>query len=387
MSCCSSINPRELVFLLQRCHRLRINESRWRVGEQPAQPQCELLGSRERAVRRCTADALRQRPNTRCRALLARFAALDPDPILLAGRRGVPVGRKSCLLAVLCAMSSFGARLSATMTPAHFGSRMAAMARGSITVFLVLVAALGAGSLRATAAAAAQPLASAERADPVRPLGWLKAGNSAALDEYYSHQQQDYEAGRISDERLYASFHKLCGDSLDDEASYDRWVQTFPNSYAAVLARGIYFYRMAWEVRGNKYLTETSAQQIEAMKNRLARARSELLASLKLTSKPYLSTLYLLDAAMIQGSAEERRRWYEDAMAIDPSNVLIPYRYMFSLRPRWGGSYRQMEEFLAQEQAQQAPPALLAKLAMLIHADQAEDAMQAGDNQKIFDEW
>jgi len=79
-------------------------------------------------------------------------------------------------------MSSFGARLSATMTPAHFGSRMAAMARGSITVFLVLVAALGAGSLRATAAAAAQPLASAERADPVRPLGWLKAGNSAALD-------------------------------------------------------------------------------------------------------------------------------------------------------------------------------------------------------------
>ena len=86
-------------------------------------------------------------------------------------------------------------------------------------------------------------------------------------------------------------------------------------------------------------------------------------------------------------SAEERRRWYEEGMAIDPSNTLIPYRYMFSLRPRWGGSYRQMEDFLAQEQAQQTPPALLARLAMLIHADQAEDAMQAGDNQKIFDEW
>jgi tetratricopeptide (TPR) repeat protein len=90
---------------------------------------------------------------------------------------------------------------------------------------------------------------------------------------------------------------------------------------------------------------------------------------------------------MLQGSAEERRRWYEEGMAIDSSNALICYRYMFSLRPRWGGSYRQMEDFLAQEQAQQAPPALLARLAQLIHADEAEDAMHAGDNQKIFDEW
>jgi hypothetical protein len=90
---------------------------------------------------------------------------------------------------------------------------------------------------------------------------------------------------------------------------------------------------------------------------------------------------------MLQGSAQERRRWFEEGMAIDPSNTLIRYRYMFSLRPRWGGSYQQMEDFLGQQRAQQTPPALLARLAMLIHADKAEDAMKAGANQKIFDEW
>jgi tetratricopeptide (TPR) repeat protein len=263
---------------------------------------------------------------------------------------------------------------------------MAVMARGSTTVFLVLVAVLGAEP-RAAETAAPQRPADANTADAVQLLGWLEAGNSAALDEYYSRQQQDYEAGRISDERLYASFHKLYEDSLDNEASYDRWVEAFPNSYAAVLARGVYFYRMAWAVRGDKYLTETPTPQLEAMKSWAGRALPELLASLKLTSKPYLSTLYLLNAAMLQGSAEERRRWYERGMAIDPSNALIRYRYMFSLRPRWGGSYGQMEAFLAQARAQQAPPALLARLAMLIHADKAEGAMQAGDNQKIFDEW
>jgi Domain of unknown function (DUF4034) len=261
------------------------------------------------------------------------------------------------------------------------------MARGSSTVFLLLIAVFGAGPLRAADTTAAQASAHADSADPVQPLAWLKAGNYATLDEYYSHQQQDYEAGRISDERLYASFRELYEDSLGNERFYDRWVQAYPNSYAALLARGAYLYRMAWAVRGEKYLTQTSAEQIAAMRNWLSRARPDLLASLKLANKPYLSTLYLLNVAMLQGSADERRRWYEQGMAIDPANALIRYRYMFSLRPRWGGSYRQMEDFLARTEAQQVPPARLARLAMLIHADMAEDAMQAADDEKTFEEW
>ena len=132
------------------------------------------------------------------------------------------------------------------------------MARGSITVSLVLVALLGAVSLRAAESAAAQTSAPAGSIDPAQPVRWLKAGNFAALDEYYSHQQRDYEAGRISDARLYASFRKLCEDSLDSEASYDRWVRSFPNSYAAVLARGVNFYRLAWAARGINELADLS---------------------------------------------------------------------------------------------------------------------------------
>ncbi len=252
------------------------------------------------------------------------------------------------------------------------------MARGSTRLILVLIAVLGAVPMRAAETGAT---------DPVQPLEWLKAGHYAALDEYYSHQQRDFEEGRIPDDKLYASFRRLYQDSLDNAGLYDHWVEAYPRSYAAVLARGVYAYRMAWAVRGEMYIRDTPSGQIESMKNWLSRARPDLLASLKLTDKPYLSTLYLLNVAMLQGSAEERRQWYERGMAIDPGNSLIRYRYMFSLRPRWGGSYKEMEDYLAQVQAQQAAPALLARLGMLIHADKAEDAMRAGDNQKILDEW
>ncbi|MGO9804395.1 MAG: hypothetical protein ACLPTM_15530 [Steroidobacteraceae bacterium] len=258
------------------------------------------------------------------------------------------------------------------------------MARNSSTLLLALIAVLDGALLHA--AERPQP-PRADRGEEAQPLAWLKSGDYAALEQYYSERQRSYEAGTLSDQALYASFHRLYEDSLDNEGYFDRWMQSFPTSYAAVLARGAYLYRMAWAVRGDKYLSETSGDRVQSMENWLARSRPDLLASLKLTDKPYLSTLYLLNVAMLDGTASERRNWYEQGTALDPANSLLRYRYMFSLRPRWGGSYRQMEDFLRQCEQQQLSPVLLARLRMLIHADLAEDAMRVGDNQRTFDEW
>ena len=231
------------------------------------------------------------------------------------------------------------------------------------------------------------PEASAARAEDTQPLAWLKSGNYQALDQYYSKQQRDYEAGNESDQDLYRSFRRLYEDSLDNAGYFDRWVEAFPKSYAALLARGVYEYRMAWSVRGDKYLRDISSAQIDSMKNWLRRARPDLIASLQLTAKPYLSALYLLNVATLQGSAAERQHWYTVGTTIDPANTLVRYRYMFSLRPRWGGSYEQMEEFRRQCEEQHLPPPLLARLDLLIHGDRAEEAMSAGDTGKTFAEW
>jgi hypothetical protein len=232
-----------------------------------------------------------------------------------------------------------------------------------------------------------EPETSAAHAEDTRPLTWLKSGNYQALDQYYSKQQRDYEAGDESDQELYRSFRRLYEDLLDNAGYFDRWVEAFPKSYAALLARGTYQYRMAWSVRGDKYLTDTSAAQIDSMQNWLQRARPDLIASLQLTAKPYLSALYLLNVSMLQGTAAERQHWYTLGTTIDPGNSLVRYRYMFSLRPRWGGSYEQMQEFLRQCEQQRLPPPLLGRLDLLIHADRAEDAMSAGETAKTFDEW
>jgi hypothetical protein len=224
-------------------------------------------------------------------------------------------------------------------------------------------------------------------AKAAQPLEWLKSGNYSALEQYYSQRQSDYEAGKASDEQLYASFRRLYENNWDNEGNFDRWMQAYPASYSATLARGAYLYRMAWSVRGDKYLADTSSEQFDAMSNYLSRARPALLASLKMTSKPYLSTLYLLNASLLDSTKLERQRWLELGTAMDPNNTLLRVRYMWGLRPRWSGSYDEMQSFLQQCQDQHLQPALLARLDMLIHADLAEDAMRAADQNKSFDEW
>jgi len=54
---------------------------------------------------------------------------------------------------------------------------------------------------------------------------------------------------------------------------------------------------------------------------------------------------------MLAGAADERQRWYDVAMQIDPSATHVRHRYMFGPRPRWGGSYEQMQEYLQQCEA------------------------------------
>jgi hypothetical protein len=234
---------------------------------------------------------------------------------------------------------------------------------------------------------AATSAAASAQSDDAQPLSWLRAGDYPSLERYYSQQQRDYEAGIASDQVLYANFRKLYEDSLDNELNFDRWVEAFPTSYSAHLAHGAYLYRMAWSVRGGNYRNQTAQTKFDAMENWLARARPELIASLKLTAKPFLSTLYLLNTATLSGTAAERQHWFEVGSSIDPANTLLRYRYMFSLRPRWGGSYEQMEAFLRRCEEEHQPPTLLARLRMLIHADLAEDAMRAGDQNKVLEEW
>jgi len=234
----------------------------------------------------------------------------------------------------------------------------------------------------------------ARAADAPQPLIWLKSGDYASLDHHLNALQSQYESGAATEDQLYTGFRELYEDNAGNERYFNDWVDAYPNSYAAHLARGTYLYRMGWFIRGEKYLSKTPRSQIARMSEYLERAQPDLLASTKLTSKPYLSALYMLNVTRLQGSSRDHLHWYQEGMRIDPTNTKVRLRYMDTLRPRWGGSYEEMEAFLEETRKQTSDPKLLARLEIAIHSDKAEDAMQAdedhgtkGNSRAVFDEW
>jgi hypothetical protein len=214
------------------------------------------------------------------------------------------------------------------------------------------------------------------------------------LDQHLNALQAQYESGAATEDQLYTGFRQLYEDQAGNERYFNDWVDAYPNSYAAHLARGTYYYRMAWFIRGSEYLGQIPSSRIERMSEYLGRAQPDLLASLKLTGKPYLSALYMLNVTHLEGAKSEHLHWYQEGMRIDPTNTKLRLRYMETLRPRWGGSYEEMQGFLEETRRQTSDAKLLARLEIAIHNDEAEDAMQAdedhgtkGNSRAVFDEW
>ena len=252
------------------------------------------------------------------------------------------------------------------------------MPRAPLSCFIIVLMAL----LHSPSASAA-----GDNTPEANPLALLKSRNYGALETYYADRQRRYESGVISDETLYGTFRALYEDSAANEPYFNGWVRAFPKSYTARMARGAYYYRMAWFVRGGKFISETPPEQIEQMEQYLAKAVPDLMASLEMTDKPYLSTLYLLNASTLSGSHEFRRYWLDMGNEIDPANVLLRSRYMFSLRPRWGGSYPEMREFLAECERRHLPARTLVKLDLMFKRDFADEASKTASPAERYALW
>ncbi|WP_029921777.1 DUF4034 domain-containing protein [Nevskia soli] len=218
-------------------------------------------------------------------------------------------------------------------------------------------------------------------------LTWLKSAQYRVLDAHYGALQHDYETGRAPEQALYQGYVDLYEEQEANSQYFDGWVIAFPKSYAARTARGAYYYRMAWASRGHDYASNTPLKQIDTMRRYVALAQTDLRASLTMTRKPYMSTLYLLNAAMMNNQKDELRHWLDLGNDIDPGNTLLRARYMTSLLPKWYGSYPRMRGFLEECRRQHLPPAQLARLEAMIETAMATEASRDGKMAAAYDHW
>jgi hypothetical protein len=108
------------------------------------------------------------------------------------------------------------------------------------------------------------------------------------------------------------------------------------------------------------------------------RAKPDLAKSLQLNKKSYIAELHLLNIAMYEGDKQAAKNALRNATAILPENILARARYTVSLTPRWGGSYEQIDAFIARCRSQGVAAGTLDLLQAIKLEDLGQSAKKKG---------
>jgi tetratricopeptide (TPR) repeat protein len=213
------------------------------------------------------------------------------------------------------------------------------------------------------------PLATPDR---LGLLALLHHRRFAELTEHQEWFQAEFE--RDSRKELWPAEALWTFDIIDPEVGplLDAWVAASPDSFAPWAARAVYRHRLAWVRRGSDFAEETAAARLAGMAEADQRALADVKKALQL--RPGLVTLYRVPiwaSAMRSGDASAQAKLVERGLDRCPDCFGLRASYLYSLIPRWGGSYEAMAAFVERSRRRSKNPRLQV-LAGYEHLDRCE---------------
>jgi tetratricopeptide (TPR) repeat protein len=205
------------------------------------------------------------------------------------------------------------------------------------------------------------------------PVDSITLDQFSGLRENFENRQfntlnsilEDYQIGFEMNSRdefkVYDAFRVFAGTMPIYEEILDDWVNFSPERFPPYLARAAYYYARAWESRGNKYAKDTSEDQFREMQFHLSKAADDIDTALNIN--PHLLPAYYLRIGIFNttGDYDGEDGNIQRALELFPDSFLIRARFMWAKEPRWGGSYREMENFAKDsEQYADSNPAMTA---------------------------
>jgi tetratricopeptide (TPR) repeat protein len=195
--------------------------------------------------------------------------------------------------------------------------------------------------------------------DQVALLQLLRLGRFDELDRFMTFYQDEFEADWHKEEWPDTALLAFYSADTEIASRLEQWVAAKPDSFAAWAARGNHHHKVAWHYRGDRFIKDTTPEQIKGMRDAAELARADFEKALQLRPKYLAAQDRLIQLANIVGDDEAERRHFEASAVTCPTCFLPHETYLHALETRWGGS----------------PAALLA------HAEQA--AKQADQNPRL----
>jgi len=199
----------------------------------------------------------------------------------------------------------------------------------------------------------------------------LKQKNYRELDKRLANVQKAFDQGLLSDEQLLDTFRAFYDTDPLLEANYNEWIEKYPVSYPARLARGIYYKYVGIWKRGEDWIRNVKPEQLREMRSYFEKAMQDLQASVELEKKPILSYQHMMGIGTYLGMPEMNRKLLDDTIRVHPKNFVVRRRYMYALQARWGGGAQEMAAFLDECRKAKLPESQLNQLELAVIADSA----------------
>jgi len=141
------------------------------------------------------------------------------------------------------------------------------------------------------------------------------------------------------------------------EEALEGWVKSRSKSVPARLAYANHLSIRGWKARGQAFASETTDEQFASMRRFLERAQSEAKAALRLDPESIEARSILIGIRKGIPGTPRTEKLCQRALELRPATFTARVSCIWHLIPRWGGSYRAMEQYAqsAQEYADQNP--------------------------------
>ena len=170
----------------------------------------------------------------------------------------------------------------------------------------------------------------------------LRARRFRELDEAVVSIDRAYQANPLTESRMDVAARAFYRPGSDLQPLLDAWIKEMPGSYAARLARGVFYTAVGYDKRGTCTADKTSCAKFDAMRENHAKALADLDAAFAINPRLIHALIYKMDIAMAAGDRRTNKAMHDKALELNPLSLTARFWFVTALLPRWGGSIAEM---------------------------------------------
>jgi len=163
---------------------------------------------------------------------------------------------------------------------------------------------------------------------------------NAVLKEY----QNCFKEDQTDEYKVYDAYRTFYLTDPLYEKFFEKWINNSPDKCQPYLALAHYYCAKGWESRGYKFKKDTSEERFEGMRFYFSKAEENLKTALKINPDLMVGYNILINIYNATGNDAAEDKTIESAIALFPHSFLVRYAGAWAKQPRWGGSYKDIEE-------------------------------------------